>query len=92
MRKIPRRPIGPRQGLSKNPRLKLQVAKVLDAISRHLEDLPQAAALEPLSINDRAVLERIKDNLSGAMTLSRLTPADLANARRIAKKLGIRKL
>jgi len=67
------------------PPLKLRVAKALDKINELFQ-----GQLDPevLSANDRKVLERVQNRLTGAVT-SGLTPADLTNVKRIAKKLHI---
>jgi len=71
----PRRTISP---------LKLRVAKALDKIYAELGTDP-----ERLNLNDRKVLERVRDRLTGAV-LRPLSEADLINIERIARKHRIR--
>ncbi len=66
--------------------LPLRTAKVLDAIFKALEE--SAGTQIELSMNDRKVLERIKNRFTRAVT-NPLTEADISNAKRIARKAGI---
>ena len=71
----------------KAPPRPLRAAKVLDVLFRALEE--GAGTQIELSLNDRKVLERIQNRFTGAVT-NPLTEADVSNAKRIARKLGIR--
>jgi hypothetical protein len=64
------------------PRLKLRISKAIDAL---VERVPE----ESFSVSDKEVLRRIKEKLSGAVGDTRLTEADYANMKKIAKKYRI---
>ena len=66
--------------------LPLRTAKVLDAFLKNLEEATGTQV--ELSLNDRKVLGRIQDRLTGAV-LRPLSQADITNAKRIAKRAGI---
>lgn len=83
-----RRGIGGRPAPQKRPRLKLQVARVLTAIDQTIRHLEDADAV--LSVKDKEILKRVRENLGDALVSSVITPADLQNVRRIARKLGAR--
>jgi hypothetical protein len=86
-RRLPKRPAPRRKNL---PRLKLQIAKALQAVQEAVHDLP-GGGTETLTVRDRELLENIEDRLSGSLVTRGVTAADLMNVRKIAERIGINK-